>query len=85
MKSAAGTEQEEFWRSHFCEDYIARNQGEDIVAANLNIFAQALRRAEPIASCIELGTNIGLNLKALKLLCPGIVCDGVEINPVAAA
>jgi len=82
---AAGSEQEDFWRNEFGADYIARNQGDDIVAANVNLFAQAFHRADPIASCTELGTNIGLNLKALKLLYPQIRMSGVEINPEAAA
>lgn len=82
--AVAGSEQEAFWRSAFGEDYIARNQGADIVAANLSLFARVLRRAAPIASCTELGTNVGLNLQALGLLYPRIRRLGVEINPRAA-
>jgi pseudaminic acid biosynthesis-associated methylase len=80
----AGSEQEAFWQSEFGEDYIARNEGGEVIAANLNMFAQALRRVPPIRSCTELGTNIGMNLEALGLLFPGIRRLGVEINPVAA-
>lgn len=82
--TAPKTEQETFWEGEFGEDYIGRNEGADIVAANVNLFAQALRRADPIASCTEIGTNVGLNLQALRIMYPGIACRGVEINRKAA-
>jgi pseudaminic acid biosynthesis-associated methylase len=78
------SEQEAFWRTEFGQEYIARNSGPDILAANLSLFSRILRGATPIRSCIELGTNIGLNLQALGLLYPGIRRQGVEINPIAA-
>jgi spore coat polysaccharide biosynthesis protein SpsF len=80
----ARSEQEAFWQSEFGEEYISRNEGGEVIAANLNMFAQALRRVPSIKSCTELGTNIGMNLEALGLLFPGIRRLGVEINPVAA-
>lgn len=85
QNSVSKTEQESFWEGAFGEDYIGRNEGADIVAANLSIFTQALRLADPIKSCTEIGTNIGLNLQALRLLYPDISCRGVEINEKAAA
>ena len=37
-----------------------------------------------IKSCIEFGANIGMNLKALKLLYPSIQLNGIEINKDAS-
>ena len=61
------TEQEAFWAGEFGNEYIQRNQGDALVAANLGLFAKALSMTRGVQSCIEFGANIGLNLKALKL------------------
>src|SRR3546814_4977672 len=37
-----------------------------------------------VESCIEFGANIGMNVKAMNLLFPGIDASGVEINETAA-
>ena len=66
------TEQEDFWAGAFGTEYIQRNQGDSLLASNLDFFAKALRGARGIKSCIEFGANIGMNLKALNLLHPGI-------------
>ena len=78
------TEQESFWAGKFGTEYILRNQGDALLASNLNFFANALRGARDIKSCIEFGANIGMNLKALNLLHPGIDAHGIEINADAA-
>lgn len=78
------TEQEKFWAGDFGTEYIQRNQGDAFLASNLDFFAKALRQARGIKSCIEFGANIGMNLKALKLLHPGIDTHAIEINPDAA-
>ncbi len=77
------TEQESFWAGKFGNDYIDRNDGEDMLASNLNFFSKALKQTKKITSCIELGANIGMNLKALKLLYPNLSIDAVEINQQA--
>lgn len=79
------TEQEQFWAGEFGTDYIARNQGDALLASNLNFFSKALQQAQRPTSCIEFGANIGMNLKALKLLYPGLKQHAIEINPEAAA
>jgi spore coat polysaccharide biosynthesis protein SpsF len=79
------TEQEAFWAGEFGRDYISRNKGEQLLASNLNFFSQALRSARPINSCVEFGANIGMNLRALKLLYPAMGAKAIEINPDAAA
>jgi pseudaminic acid biosynthesis-associated methylase len=78
------TDQETFWAGDFGTQYIQRNQGDALLASNLDFFAKALRTARGVKSCIEFGANIGMNLKALKLLRPGIEVHGIEINADAA-
>jgi len=78
------TEQEAFWAGDFGTEYIQRNQGDALLASNLAFFSQALRTTNGIASCIEFGGNVGMNLKAIQLLRPGIDLHGVEINAEAA-
>lgn len=78
------TDQEAFWAGDFGTDYIDRNKGDVLLAANLNFFAKVLRRAVGVQSCIEFGANIGMNLKALQLLYPDIDAHAIEINAEAA-
>jgi pseudaminic acid biosynthesis-associated methylase len=78
------TEQESFWAGNFGTEYINRNQGDALLASNLNFFSRALESSVGIKSCIEFGANIGMNLKALKLLHPTIALHGIEINADAA-
>jgi pseudaminic acid biosynthesis-associated methylase len=78
------TEQEMFWAGEFGTEYIQRNQGDALLASNLDFFAKALRATRGVKTCIEFGANIGMNLKALKLLHPTQEQFGVEINAEAA-
>ena len=77
------TEQEEFWAGKFGDDYIKRNQGNDLLASNLNFFSKSLSSTNNLDSCIEFGANIGMNLKALRLLYPDIELNAIEINKEA--
>lgn len=79
------SEQERFWRGDFGDQYVGRNQGRSLIAANLALFAKALARTSQLDSLLEFGTNTGNNLQALHQLFP--VCDlqGVEINARAHA
>lgn len=79
------TEQEAFWAGTFGSAYIGRNEGSALLASNLYFFSHALRRAGRIESCIEFGANIGMNLRALKLLYPQMLQTGIEINAEAAS
>ena len=78
------TEQEAFWAGNFGTEYIQRNQGDALLASNLDFFAKALHAARSVKTCIEFGANIGMNLKALKLLHPTQEQHGIEINEDAA-
>lgn len=79
------TEQEAFWAGEFGNEYIGRNAGDELLAANLAFFSKALASARGLGSCIEFGANIGMNLRALKLLYPQQEQHAIEINPQAAA
>ncbi len=74
------TEQEAFWAGNFGTEYIQRNQGDALLASNLDFFAKALHATRGVKSCIEFGANIGMNLKALKLLHPKQEQYAIEIN-----
>lgn len=78
------TQQEEFWAGEFGTQYINRNDSQELLASNLSFFSKALKQAGQISSCIEFGANVGMNLKALRLLYPKINLKGIEINPIAA-
>lgn len=78
------TEQETFWAGDFGTEYIKRNQGDALLASNLDFFAKALHASRGLKTCIEFGANIGMNLKALKLLHPMQEQHGIEINADAA-
>jgi spore coat polysaccharide biosynthesis protein SpsF len=78
------TEQENFWAGDFGSEYIQRNQGAALLASNLDFFAKALRASRGVKNCIEFGANIGMNLKALRLLYPDLDLHGIEINADAA-
>jgi len=82
--SKYATPQEAFWAGDFGSEYIGRNDSEQLLASNLNFFTKALKQAGKISSCLELGANVGMNLKALQLLYPGIEFKAAEINPDAA-
>ena len=79
------TDQEKFWAGDFGNDYISRNQGDKLLASNLSFFSKALRQVQDPKNCIEFGANIGMNLKALKMLYPGQEQHAIEINSNAAA
>jgi spore coat polysaccharide biosynthesis protein SpsF len=78
------TAQEAFWAGDFGSEYIGRNESQELLASNLNFFSSAMKRADKITSCIEFGANIGMNLRAIKLLHPSVSLSAIEINETAA-
>lgn len=83
-KKTFKTEQESFWAGSFGTEYIKRNQGDALLASNLNFFSKAFHAVRGVESCIEFGANIGMNLKSLGLLYPALELHGIEINLDAA-
>jgi len=77
------TEQEAFWAGEFGDDYVERNRTSQLLASNLAFFSRILSRTSEIASILELGANIGLNLRALQSLLPRAQMEAVEINEKA--
>jgi pseudaminic acid biosynthesis-associated methylase len=69
----------ELWSGDFGDEYISRNSSAQAQAASLRLLSRALRGHEP-NSAIELGANVGRNLRSMQLLYPGISLAGVEIN-----
>ena len=78
------TEQEAFWAGKFGDEYINRNRGGGILTNRIALWVKILQRASKINTCLEFGTNIGLNLKALGILFPQLKMTGIEINETAA-
>ncbi len=78
------TEQEEFWSGAFGDDYIGRNESEGLLASNISLFSKIIESTGPISSILEMGCNIGMNLRALRRLLPDCELAGVEINQTAA-
>ena len=79
------TEQEAFWEGDFGDEYTDRNRGSDWVAANAAFFSKVLARTQQVQRVLELGSNIGLNLMALRHLLPAAKLSAVEINEKAAS
>lgn len=74
------TDQEMFWAGEFGSNYINRNPSDFELAARLALFAKIIDRTEEVASLIELGANIGNNLRVLHQLLSGAELAAVEIN-----
>ena len=79
------TEQEAFWAGDFGSEYMHRNVGATLLSSNLAFFSRILRRTGGVTSIVELGANVGMNLRALRQLLPNTSLAAVEINANAAA
>jgi pseudaminic acid biosynthesis-associated methylase len=71
---------EDFWAGSFGDAYIDRNCDPADIAPRIAMFTRILARTTGVASFLELGANIGLNLLALKAAAPGARLKAVEIN-----
>lgn len=78
------TAQEQFWQGNFGNEYSDRNRGISWVTSNISFFSRILNRTRGIDSFLELGSNIGLNLMALRQLAPSAKLSAIEINERAA-
>jgi len=79
----SATEQEAFWAGEFGDEYSIRNRGAGLLASNIAFFSKALSQTREVSSFLELGANVGMNLRALNLLFPNASKDAIEINPTA--
>ena len=80
------TPQEDLWAGEFGSEYVERNKDAELIDNNAALFRKVLAAAgaEP-ASVVELGANIGNNLRALRQLLPDAQIHSVEINADAAS
>ncbi len=77
------TEQENFWAGAFGDDYIKRNDNDELLASNYNLFSEIFSRTIDINSIIEFGANIGMNILPINKLVPKAKTSAVEINEKA--
>ena len=80
MNDNYSTEQENFWAGDFGNEYVLRSQGTEILNSNISFFKSALKNTNNIKTCIEFGSNIGMNIKALQKLFPNQEQHAIEIN-----
>lgn len=79
------TVQEDFWAGDFGNEYIDRNNNENIIAGNLTFFSDVFRKTGKINSAIEFGSNIGMNIHAILKLQPDVEISAIEINQKAVS
>lgn len=77
------TEQETFWKGDFGNDYIERNKSMQLLGNKTAFYAKVITHMDKINSCIEFGSNIGLNLMAIRNLLPECELSAIEINAKA--
>jgi len=84
LTSRFNSEQEEFWASDFGDAYIARNQSMQLLASNTVLFAKIFSSMETVPQTfLEIGANIGMNVRAIQTLVPDSQFTGIEINKQA--
>jgi pseudaminic acid biosynthesis-associated methylase len=85
MSSKFNSPQEEFWAGEFGDDYISRNESENLLSSNVALFAEIFSSLDKLpTSVMELGANIGMNIRAMQKLLPNTRFTGVEINKLAS-
>ena len=77
-------EQLAHWIGQEGDKYIERN-GEELLPAYTSMWERILHRTALANSVLEVGANVGINLKAIKNLRPDMECNAIEPNPVARA
>ena len=80
LKEHKMNEQEKFWAEEFGNEYLARNMSNELFAANTNLFAKIFQRTGVLGSVLELGCNVGMNLRAISSLMPRCKLIGIDIN-----
>ena len=84
MTSKFNSPQEEFWASEFGDSYITRNQSASLLASNTVLFAEIFSSIDSVPQTfLEIGANIGMNVKAIQALSPSAQITAIEINKQA--
>lgn len=78
-------EQEKFWAGDFGNKYTKRNAKTEkgSIQSDVYMFSKILSSTHSINSIMELGSNIGCNLEAIRYLLPYTEFSAVEINEEA--
>ncbi|MBC3899066.1 pseudaminic acid biosynthesis-associated methylase [Acetobacterium malicum] len=83
-KTKIETEQEAFWKGSFGDSYIERNDSKELFGNKIAFYAEIVKKMDTeVKTCIEFGSNIGLNLMAISALLPNCELSAVEINKKA--
>ncbi|MDR1361742.1 MAG: hypothetical protein LBJ16_00830 [Holosporaceae bacterium] len=77
------TEQEEFWVGDFGDKYIERNNSQEQFASYLRFWSKIFKCRNNIKSVMEFGANIGINIRAIKMLLSSANLSAIEINKKA--
>ena len=77
-------EQDTFWSSNFGTEYSRRNDLDTNYEKRVYEFKKYINKIESIDSVLEVGANIGINLKVLQDFYPNLEQFAVEINQEAA-
>ena len=84
MTARFNSEQEEFWASDFGDAYISRNQSMQLLASNTVLFAKIFSSIDTVPQTfLEIGANVGMNVRAIQTLVPDSQFTGIEINKQA--
>ena len=78
-------EQDTFWSSDFGTEYSIRNDLDTNYEKRIYEFNKYISKIEFIDSVLEVGANIGINLKVLQDFYPNSEQFAVEINQEAVA
>ncbi len=85
MSNKFNSPQEEFWAGEFGDAYISRNDSEELLSSNVALFADIFSSLHELpTSVMELGANIGMNIRAMQKLLPNARFTAVEINKMAS-
>ena len=79
------TEQALFWKKNFGDKYTSRAyRNSQVYTTRLKSWIEILKLSNDIKSVFEIGTNLGINLDAIKSLSNNqIKTHGIEINKKA--
>ena len=75
------SETEEFWRGDFGDSYLIRNRNVNW-AARVPFWQQIIARTHA-SSVLEVGCNIGANLRAIRKAAPEVETVGIDVNQSA--
>ncbi len=77
-------EQDAFWKSNFGNEYSKRNNFDTNYKKRVYEFKKYTNKITSIDSVLEIGANIGINLKVLNDFYPNLEQFAIEINKDAA-